>query len=208
MVALFAARESQFFSLFSESAALSVQAANEFYQMLQDLLHIEKYSKNIKEIEHKADDITHHTIALLHKTFITPLDREDIHKLITEMDNIVDFIEAASQRMFLYKITHVSEDAHRLAKICVSSVEYVQKAVCGLNNLKAPENIIKNCVEINRLENEADHILRSAIGILFQEESDIRELIKLKEIYELLEIVTDRCEDVANVIEGIVLEYA
>jgi predicted phosphate transport protein (TIGR00153 family) len=208
MFARLASRESKFFDLFSESADLIVKAADEFKLMLSDLSQVESSSKKIKDLEHRADEITHRTIELLHKTFITPLDREDIHKLITELDDILDFIEAASQRIFLYGITQVTQEARELADVCVLSVACVQKAIHGLSNLKNTDHIIKNCVEINRLENEADHILRSGMAKLFRDEPDTRQLIKLKEIYELLETVTDRCEDVANVIEGIVLEYA
>jgi predicted phosphate transport protein (TIGR00153 family) len=208
MFARLATRESKFFDLFSGSADLIVKAAGEFRVMLDDLSQVEKYSKNIKDLEHRADEITHTTIELLHKTFITPLDREDIHQLITELDDILDFIEAASQRIYLYGITHVTPEAIELADVCVTSAEFVQKAIYGLRNLKNPELVIKNCVEINRLENEADQLLRAGMAKLFRDEPDTRQLIKLKEIYELLETVTDRCEDVANVIEGIVLEYA
>ncbi len=208
MFGQFLPREGKFFDLFGESADLSVEAAEKLLQMLSDFPHIESRARGIKDIEHKADEVTHQAIELLHKTFITPLDREDIHKLITEMDNIVDFLDAASQRIFLYGINQTTPELNGLAKVCVQSVGYVRKAVKGLSNLKNPAEIRKNCVEINRLENEADHILRSAVAKLFREEADIRLLIKLKEIYELLEVVTDRCEDVANIIEGIVLDYS
>jgi predicted phosphate transport protein (TIGR00153 family) len=201
-------KENQFFELFSESANLIVQASHEFRLMLKDLSKAEMYSKNIKDLEHKADEITHRTIALLHTTFITPLDREDIHKLITELDDILDFLEAASQRIFLYDIHQITPEAIGLADVCVQAAEHVQLAVNGLKNLKNSEQIIQVCVEINRLENEADQLLRAGMAKLFREEPDTRQLIKLKEIYELLETVTDRCEDVANVIDGIILEYA
>jgi predicted phosphate transport protein (TIGR00153 family) len=203
-----ASRESKFFDLFSESADLIVKAAVEFRTMLEDLSKSESHSKIIKDLEHQADEITHRTIEQLHKTFITPLDREDIHKLITELDDILDFIEAASQRIVLYDIRKVTPETKALADVCVQSANLVQKAVHGLSNLKNVDHLIKSCVEINRLENEADHLLRSGMAKLFREEPDTRQLIKMKEIYELLETVTDRCEDVANVIDGIVLEYA
>ena len=204
-------REGRFFDLFNESANLIVQAAQEFRKMLTDLSNaadVERYAISIKEIEHKADNVTHRTVEMLHKTFITPIDRDDIHELISKMDDIVDYIEATSQRIFQYDVTQVSPEAVKLADVCVRCAEYVKITVQGLSNLKNPQEIIKNCVELNRLENEADYILRVAMAKLFREEPDIRQLIKLKEIYELLETVTDRCEDVANIIEGIVLEYA
>ncbi len=201
-------KEGRFFEHFDQSADLIVKAATEFREMLKDLSHIESRARNIKRIEHDADEVTHATIELLHKVFITPIDREDIFALVSKMDDIVDFIEAASERMFLYGITSMTPEAESLADVCVKAAEHVREAVHSLKNLKNPEQIIKSCVEINRLENEGDHILRSGIAKLFREEPDTRNLIKLKEIYELLETVTDRCEDVANIIEGIVLEYA
>ncbi len=201
-------REGKFFDLFNQSSNLLVEAALEFRKLLDDIPHLESRTRAIKDIEHKADDVTHKTIELLHKTFITPLDREDIHSLICKLDDIVDFLEAASQRIFLYGITEIPTEAKNLADVCIQSVELVKKAVHGLADLKNSDQIIKNCVEINRLENEADSILRAAMAKLFKEEPDTRQLIKIKEIYELLETVTDRCEDVANLLEGIVLEYA
>lgn len=208
MISRFMPREGRFFDLFKDSAELIVKGAHEFQEMLSDLSQVESRARSISDLEQKADHITHRTVELLHKTFITPLDREDIHQLISRMDDILDFIEAASERMYLYQIKEATDEAKTLARICVQSVEYIRSAVLRLDNLKNPEDIIKYCVEINRLENEADHVLRAAMAKLFQNEPDTRQLIKLKEIYELLETVTDRCEDVANIIEGIVLEYA
>jgi len=202
------ASEKKFFELFNESSDLIVEAATEFQKMVEDLSHAENHSKAIKDLEHRADKTAHETIELLHKTFITPLDRDDIHKLITELDDILDFIEAASQRIFLYGIKQLTPEAKQLAEVCAQSAVCIQKAVHGLSNLKNVDEILKNCIEINRLENEADHILRSGMAKLFGEEPDTRHLIKMKEIYELLETVTDCCEDVANVIDGIVMEYA
>lgn len=200
--------EGRFFEFFKQSADLLVAAAHEFQDMLGDLKNLEARSRKIEDIEHKADEVTHRTIEMLHKTFITPLDRHDIHLLISEMDDIVDFIEAAAQRMLLYGITAVTPETKELSDICVRSAECLRRAIAGLENLKNSEQILKDCVEVNRLENEADHVLRSAMAKLFHEEPDTRHLIKMKELYELLETVTDKCEDVANTIEGIVLEYA
>ena len=201
-------RESRFFDLFEDIPKLIVEGAYEFRNMINNLAQAEKHSQNIKDIEHKGDEITHRTVEMLHKTFITPLDRYDIHALITGLDDILDYIEACSQRMFLYGVTKVTPEAFQLADVCVRSAECVQKAVSGLKNLKYPAGVIQDCVEINRLENEADYLLRIAVSKLFREEPDIKQLIMLKEIYDFLETATDRCEDVANIIEGIVLEYA
>jgi hypothetical protein len=144
----------------------------------------------------------------LHQTFITPLDREEIHQLITRMDDILDLMEDVSHCVFLYDLRAVTDEAKRLADICVACAEKVKSAVSMLSNMKNSEAITKVCGEIDRLETDADQVLRSGLAKLFHNEPDTRELIKMKEIYELLETVTDRCEDVANIIEGIVLENA
>lgn len=201
-------QELGFFDLFKESGDLMVAAAREYRKMLDYPHEMESRALTIKELEHKADDVTHRTMLLLHKTFITPLDREDIHTLIKTMDDILDFIDASAQRLHLYRVKQIPDDMKKLADVTVESVELVRKAVQMLTNMKNASEISKICIEINHLENQADHILRNAVAYLFQEENDIKLLIKLKENYELLETVTDRCEDVANVIESIVLEYA
>jgi uncharacterized protein len=201
-------REEKFFDLFRAISEEIVSGTKAFEVMLGDLEHSEAHARTIKDIEHKADGITHRTVELLHKTFITPLDRDDIHELIKSLDDILDLIEAVSQRIWLYGITKTTPEMKRLAEITTSSVLLVQEAVSQLDNLKQPEKVIKLCVEINRLENEADHEFRAAMARLFKEEDDVKNLIKLKDVYQILETVTDKCEDVANIIEGIVLEYA
>jgi len=201
-------REGKFFDLFRESADLIVEGSVELRSLMTDLKHAEDRSHKIKAIEHRADEVAHQAIELLHKTFITPMDRDDIHWLVTRMDDIMDYVEDASVKISMYGITKVTPEVIRLADLCVQSAEEVRKAVQNLDNLKKPAEIIKTCVEINRLENEADQALREGLAKLFSEEGDIKQLIKLKEVMESLENATDRCEDVANIIEGIVLEYA
>ncbi len=202
-------REDRFFILFREIAALLVEATEVFYLLTKEIENkSEIHIRRIKDLEHKADEITHETVALLHKSLITPMDPDDIYKLITTLDDVMDFLDAAAQRISLYGITSSTKDMQVLAEICISCADRVKKTVERLNNLKNNKEILKLCIDINRLENEADHALRVAIAKLFQEEKDTRQLIKLKEIYELLEEVTDKCEDVANVVEGIVLEYS
>jgi len=201
-------REEKFFILFEQSAALIVEGSQEFCEMLKDMPNCESHSKKIKEIEHKADDVTHSAVDLLHKTFITPLDREDIHELIKKMDDIIDLIDGASQKMNLYEIKEATPELKALAEICLKSAHDVKKMVNSLQNMGNREEIIARCIEINRLENEADQVHRAAMAKLFREETDIRQLIKLKEIYALVESATDRCEDVANIVEGIVVEYS
>ena len=201
-------REENFFVLFDQSADLIVEGAKEFRSMLDDLQNLERRSKTIKEIENKCDEVTHTTVQLLYSTFITPLDREHIYSLISKMDDILDFIEAASERMLLFDIRKNTPEMVALADICVRASLDIKMMVSGLNQMKKPQEMLKKCIEINSLENEADHVLRSAIAKLFKDEPDTRNLIKLKEIYELLETVTDRCEDVANIVESIVFEYS
>ena len=194
--------------MFNNSADLIVEGARELKNLMNDIQKSEIHSRTIKDIEHKADQNTHDTVSLLHKTFITPLDREDIHQLITKLDDVLDLIDASAQRVFIYGVTETNSELKQMADICLQVAEKVKLAVNQLENLRNPEEIIKICIEINRLENEADHALRSAVAKLFREEADFKKMIKLKEIYELMESVTDRCEDVANIIEGIVLEYS
>ncbi len=208
MLNRFLTRHSEFFVIFRSIADLLVEGAKEFELLLAAFPKTQEHAQKIKDIEHKADELTHRTIELLHKTFVTPLDREDIHLLVSRLDDIMDFLDAASQRMHLYEIKDPKKESTILAGLVVRAVEHVRQAVQALEDLKNPQAILKSSVEINRIENEADHVLRTAVANLFKNETDVRELIKLKEIFELLETVTDRCEDVANIIEGIVLEYA
>jgi hypothetical protein len=160
----------------------------------------------IKAIENECDHITHHVVERLHKVFITPIDRNDIFRLISKMDDVMDFVEAAAMRISLYGVNSNNKELWDLARVLQSGSERISEAVAGMRNLKHPELILEKCVEINRLENEADVQLRGAINKLFTEEKNPIEVIKWKEIFELMETATDRCEDVANIIEGVVLE--
>ena len=208
MLGRFMPREEKFFDLFDQAATLILEAGQRFRTMLDDIGNVEVHSRVIKDLEHRCDEVTHKTVGLLNTTFITPLDRNDIHELICKLDDILDLIEAASQRMFLYNVTSVTPELIALSDVGIKSIQNIKAAIGRLHNLKNTDEIIKYCVEINRLENEADHILRSGMAKLFRDEPDVRKLIMYKEIYEMLETMTDRCEDVANIIEGIVLEYA
>jgi len=200
--------EGRFFEFFSEHATLIFQGATELEAMMRDASQSETRSRNIKTIENKADTVTHQTIQLLHHTFVTPIDRDQIHMLITRMDDILDLMEDVSQSVFLYDLRLIPDEAMRLAQICVTCAERVKAAVDLLGNMGNADKIMKICMEIDRYETDADRVLRSALAKLFRQETDTRELIKLKGIYESLEAVTDRCEDVANIVEGIVLENA
>lgn len=162
-------------------------------------------AREIKEIEEACDSITHRVVEKLHRVFITPLDRSDIYSLITRMDDIMDHVEAAAERIALYEVTDPSA-LLGMSQLLLTSSERVLEAVGGLANLKNPELILDKCKEINRLENEADALLRTNLARLFKEEKNPIEIIKWKELFELIESATDRCEDVANIVEGVVLE--
>jgi uncharacterized protein len=199
-------RETSFFDFFDEHAALTVMGAKELLALVSDGAGIGPRAKRIKEIEHEADIVTHRCVEALHKTFVTPIDRNDIHRLITRMDDVLDYIEAAADRLALYEITETTVELKRLAEVLVRSSEAMEQAVRGLRDLRQPEAMREACVLVNRLENEADELLRSALATLFRTEKDPILIIKWKEVYEIFEIATDRCEDVANVIEGVALE--
>jgi predicted phosphate transport protein (TIGR00153 family) len=199
-------KEGRFFEFFNEHAELVVQGSRELAALMASGDDIERRAHNIESIEKRADKITRTTIELLHKTFITPLDREDIHQLISKMDDILDLIEDAAQLMFLYAVRYPTPEAKKLADICVTCCEKVKSSVALLANMDNAAQIMLICADIDRLESEADHVMRAAIARLFRDEPDVRELIKLRSVYEHLETVTDRCEDVANIIQGIVLE--
>ena len=199
-------REGRFFDYFNEHAGHAVLAAAELKALLADLSDLEARRRNIERHEKQADQITHHTMQLLHQTFITPLDRDEIHQLITTMDDVLDLMEDIAQCLFLYDVRAVTPEAQRLAEICVACTEKVRDAVARLESMDNTDAILKLCAEIDRLEADADYVMRSAMAKLFREEPDAKEIIKQKEIYQLLESVTDKCEDIANLIEGIVLE--
>ena len=201
-------REGRFFDLFNAHAAQIVEGGRALAQLFANFEASAVYAERIDAAEHNADKITHETITLLHKTFITPLDRDQIHQLITNMDDVLDLIQDTAESMVLFDIRYTTPEAQQLAQICQMTCDRVKAAVGLLSNLKNPEAIMKTCEEIDRLESDADRVMRSAISRLFREESDVKQLIKLRSIYELLELITDRCEDVANIVEGIVLEHS
>jgi len=200
--------EGKFFDLFIQHAELCVAGAKEMVGLMTNFDDLETRVHAIESIEKQADKVTHATIDLLHKTFITPLDRDDIHQLITRMDDILDLLEDAGQTISLYDIKAITPEAKRLAELCLGCTERVQTAVALLHNMDHAREILAICTEIDRLESDADHVMRAAMSKLFRDEPDVRNLIKLKAIYEILETVTDRCEDVANIIEGIIVENA
>jgi predicted phosphate transport protein (TIGR00153 family) len=202
-------KEGRFFDLFNAHAEQVVKAAHELAALMQDYEERERYARAIDEAEHAADRITAETIRLLHSTFITPIDRDQIHQLVTAMDDICDLIQDATETLTLYDVRRITPETVKLADIAVKCCERVKDVVRMLGEPKTgPEALSKTCAEIDRLESDADRVLRSAMSRLFREEEDVREIIKLRAIYELLEAITDRCEDVANLAEGIALENA
>jgi uncharacterized protein Yka (UPF0111/DUF47 family) len=207
MFGRFLPKETSFFDFFEQHARLTVEGTQELIALLEPGAKIEARARRIVDIEHETDVITHRCVEALHKTFITPIDRDSIHRLITRMDDIMDFVEAASERIALYELTSMTQDVRDMAAILHQAAVKVEAATKGMRNLKDPQAILKHCVDINRLENEGDAVLRRAVARLFKEEKDPIAIIKWKEIYENIESAMDRCEDVANTIEGVVLEH-
>jgi len=200
-------REGRFFDLFNAHAAQVVRAAHELATLMHNYEDREQHARVIDDAEHAADRITAETIRLLHKTFITPLDRDQIHQLVNAMDDICDLIQDTTETLTLYDIRAITPGTQRLSDIGVKCCERVKDVVELLGKQDGNfEALLKTCEEIDRLESDADRVMRSAMSKLFREEQDVREIIKMKEIYQLLEAVTDRCLDVANLAEGISLE--
>ena len=205
-------REGNFFEMFNEHGTRISEGARAFMLMVQnygDLALRERSAAEVDSAERAADKVTAEVHRQLHRTFITPIDREQIHSLINRMDDILDLLQDSSEVMSLYDLQRMSEDVLRLSEISVRCCERVQHVITLLPRLKdaaVAESALKTCEEIDRLESDADRVMRSAMSRLFREEPDTRELIKLKAVYEHLESISDRCEDVANLVEGIVLE--
>ncbi len=204
---IFIPKEEKFFDHFEDLADKIEEGGRLFMEIVDNFDHSEGKVARMKEIEHEADKITHLIYEKMHKTFLTPLDREDIYALANKMDSILDLIEAAAARMYLYKVKSSSREIRELGIIVNNSIALVKKIVHALRNKKNAEMIMKACVEINTLENEGDYILRQAMARLFETEGDVFELIKWKEILERVEESIDTCEDVSNIVEGIVLKH-
>jgi predicted phosphate transport protein (TIGR00153 family) len=204
----FIPKEHKFFELFEESAENIVKASRALKEMLDTWQFIDSRVAEITEMEHRGDTIAHQIISLLHRTFVPPFDREDIALLAHTMDDVIDFIHAAADAMFIYKVDSPTQRARELADIIVQGAVEVEMAVRGLRRRSELKKIQERCVEINRLENMADRVYRAAMAELFENTTDITQLIKWREIYEHMESATDRCEDVADVLEGVALKHA
>ena len=204
----FIPRERKFFDLFESNTKNTVNAAHALKDLVDTWVHVEAKVNQIDELEHVGDTITHSIIEQLHRTFVTPFDREDIASLAHSLDDVTDFIHAAAMAMSTYKIDGVNQRARELADIIVLATAEVEKAFYLLRHHGKLNQVLEHCIEINRLENMADTIYRTAMAELFEDSSDMAAVIKWREIYEHMESATDRCEDVANVLEGIALKHA
>ncbi len=204
----FIPREHKFFDLFEKGARNMVKIAQVLKELVDTWENVRKSVDEITDLEHEGDTITHQIMAQLNRTFVTPFDREDIAMLAHTLDDVTDFIFAAATRILIYKIDHSTPRAKELADIIVQAALEVERAIPQLRHRAELEKILPRCVEINRLENVADGIFRSAQAELFDNTTDMAQIIKWREIYEYMESATDRCEDVSNVLEGVALKYA
>ena len=198
-------REQGFFELFTKVTTNLQETAKALDDLCSDYTDIEQKVKHIKDLEHRGDDMTHQLAMKLNQTFITPFDREDIHQLFSTLDDVVDLIDSVTTRLVLYKITELRPGVCEMADILVRATNEIHEGVTHLEKL---DGVLDHCIEINRLENEADTVVRAAIVRLFDEEKDPIMVIKWKEILEVLEFATDKCEDVADVLETVVLKNA
>ncbi len=199
-------REENFLPHFNRTAEIIVEAATALESLATDFTDVEVKAGRIKHLEHEGDQLTHQSFNLLSRTWITPIDREDIYELTSRLDDVLDLIDATAARLVLFKIPATTPELRALANLIVQSAKAVQRALGLLSDLKNSRQILDACIEINRLENEADSVYRGAISRLFEKEKDPFTLLKWKEIYELVETAQDACEDVANVLEQIVLK--
>jgi uncharacterized protein len=201
----FLPRETKFFELFAELSTAMSEGARLLRGILEDPYDLEKRVAQVQDIEHRGDKATHAIISKLNTTFITPFDREDIYRLASSLDDVLDYVNSAATRLVIYKITQPPVAAAELAGIIVLQSEELAR---GVSLLEKNNGVLKHCDEVNHLEDQADKVSRKAIGVLFDQEKDPIQLIKIKELYEVLETATDKAEDAANVLEAIVLKSA
>jgi uncharacterized protein len=201
-------KEGKFFRLFAESARNTVEVSQKFKELVYNWDNLIDRVAAISDLEHKGDNVTHEIITESRRTFLTPFDREDITSLAQSLDDVTDFIHSAADFILIYRVEQPTLRAKELADIIVTSTLEVQKGIALLTNQIDQTQILKHCVEINRMENEADIIYRTALVELFANTTDEKLLIKWREIYENMETVTDKCEDVANALEALALKYS
>jgi len=200
-------QEKHFFEMLERQADVVVEGAEALLDLTKDFREVEKKRDKLKDIEHKGDDLVHEIAEALNKTFVTPIDHDDMSKLTSRMDDILDFIEAASHRMWSYEIKSVPPEMVKLAEVILSSAKEVNHAVKDLRNISRRNEIIMHCIEVNRLENVGDDITHAAVADLFRNYEAV-DIIKLKEIFEYLEMATDKCEDAADVIKDVFIKNA
>jgi len=198
-------QEKHFYEMLEQQADVVVEGAEALMDMVSHFDHVAEKRDKIKDIEHKGDELVHTIATALSKTFVTPIDQEDISKLTSRMDDILDYIEAASHRMWSYEIKAIPPDMVKLTEVIVKGSKEVNHAVKDLRNFKKKNEILNHCIEINRLENMGDDITHVAVAGLFKK-YDAVDIIKLKEIYEYLEEATDKCEDAADVIKDVFMK--
>ena len=201
-------KEENFFDFFEELANKIEEGGQFFLEMTQNQNYSASRVSRLKEIEHEADGIAHKTYKRMHKTFLTPLDREDIYALVNKMDDILDAIEGTAIRLHMYKVKRPDDEIIKQAEILFRAIKKIKIVVYGLRHMKNSQMILDGCVEIHTLENEGDVLLRTIITDLFIKETDAIELLKWKEIFERLESAIDLCESVSNIVGGIVLKNA
>jgi predicted phosphate transport protein (TIGR00153 family) len=199
-------RETKFYDMYVEMARNLIAGAQLMKSLLENFQDVPAQVAKLKDIEHHGDDMMHALMTKLNQTFITPFDREDIHRLASSIDDVLDLLNAAGDRLMVYKITAVTKESAQLAGLILQQSEELERALSKLE--RNQQSVMQHCVEINRLENEADRVTREAVGGLFEHEKDPISLIKIKELYEVLELATDKAEDAANVIESVILKSA
>ncbi|HJX70201.1 MAG TPA: DUF47 family protein [Dehalococcoidia bacterium] len=203
----FASKGDKFFDLFEEGAANLVKIARTFQELVEKWEGVEEKVSEIADLEHEGDDVIHRIMANLHSTFVTPLDREDIALLANRLDDVVDFIHSAAEYMLIYRVGRPPQSALELANVIVEAAYEVEKAIPILRHRAELRQMLPHCVELNRLENEADQIMRRTLGEMFENRTDILDIFRWREIYEYMETATDRCEDVADILEGVALKH-
>ncbi len=208
MMKFFLPHHTDFFELFQTSSGALVEVAQLFNELLNNLENPEKHIQAIDIHEQKAHKITNSTLEKLHKTFITPFDRYDIHRFVKKLDDVVDAIQRTGHRVVIYQLTTVPQEIHALAGLGVRAAKIIQAATLELHSLKNATKILQLCDTVTPLESEAEHLLLSGVSELFQSESDLRILLKTKEIYEHTKSIINGCQIVTNIIKDIVLEYS
>jgi predicted phosphate transport protein (TIGR00153 family) len=201
-------KEKKFFALFEQGTRNAVKIAQQLKDMVSIWENVKERVGVINDLEHQGDAITHQIFDQLHRSIITPFDREDIALLAHSLDDVADFVHAAADAMLLYKVECPTNRAKELADLVVQAVAEVEKAVSEMHDRVGRKQLLKRCVEINRLENLGDIVYRSAMAELFDDSTNYATLIKWREIYNHMESVIDRCEDIANILEGVAIKYA